>query len=119
MRTDRFTDVQFSLSRSYSQGQKMVLLGKETTVRQRIDLGFTAAYSRTSAELERPEIITNRSVTQKLTSNDQLSANVTGAYGFSNNVTGNLELGFRQDRNLLTTITTRSLRIQLRAQFTF
>ena len=89
-------------------------------MRQRVDLGFTATYSRTNAELERPAAGgATPPIRQKLTANDQLSANLTGAYGFSDNVTGNLALGFRQDRNLLTTITTRSLRIELRAQFTF
>ncbi|NOT33933.1 MAG: hypothetical protein HOP12_07160 [Candidatus Eisenbacteria bacterium] len=114
-RVDRFTDIQMSLNRSYSQGQKIVMFGKETTVRQRVDLGFTATYSRTSVEQRQPGI----RLIQQLDDKDQMSANATGAYGFSDNVTGNLELGFRQDRNLLTTITTRSLRISARAQFTF
>jgi len=50
---------------------------------------------------------------------DRLSVNATGQYGFSNNVTGNLEVGFLQDRNLVLGLTTRSVRVEARAQFQF
>ena len=51
--------------------------------------------------------------------NDRLSLNGTGSYGFSNNVTGNLVLGFGQDRDLVRKIIHRNVRVELRASFTF
>jgi hypothetical protein len=53
------------------------------------------------------------------TNRDRLSVNAQGGYSFSNNVTGTLELGFGQTRDLVQRNTTRSLRVELRAQFTF
>ena len=50
---------------------------------------------------------------------DQLAVNVTGRYGFSNSVTGNLELGYSQNRSLLTKINRRNIRLELSARLSF
>jgi len=56
---------------------------------------------------------------QNQVENDQLAVNGKAGYSFSTNVNGNVELGFLQDRKLQTDIITRSIRVELRAQFTF
>lgn len=113
--TDRNTAVNFSITRSYSQGQKVTFLGKETTVRSSISLGLSAVYSRRSGEtidhrFERPQQVVQR---------DRLSVNGTGSYSFSTNVTGNVAIGFGQDRDLQLHLVSRSVRVEVRAQFTF
>ncbi|MFI5370356.1 MAG: hypothetical protein ACHQ52_02285, partial [Candidatus Eisenbacteria bacterium] len=113
--TDRNTDVNFSLSRSYTQGQKVTFLGKTSTVRTSVSLGFTTSYSRRSGDTRQAGVEGLASVT----TSDRLSVNGTGSYGFSNNMTGNLEFGFLQDRNLQTAITNRSVRVEVRGQLTF
>jgi len=50
---------------------------------------------------------------------DRLSANATGSYGFSNNVTGNVTLGFGQNRDLLQKTVRRNVRVEARGSFTF
>jgi hypothetical protein len=112
--TERNTDVNLSVSRSYSQGQKVNFLGKETTVRTNISMGATAVYSRSSGDTRQAG-----GPPQNPTDNDRIQINAQGSYGFSTNVTGNLELGFLQDRNLQTAIVRRQLRIEMRAQLTF
>jgi motility/secretion related protein SprA len=112
--TERYTDVTLSLNRSYSQGQKVNFMGKETTVKSSVTMGLTANYSRQSGETRQAG-----QQPSNPTETDKLQANANGSYGFSNNVTGNLEVGFAQNRNLQTRITTRSIRLELRAQFTF
>jgi hypothetical protein len=113
--TDRFTNVNFSINRSYSKGQKVNILGKETTVKSNVNLGLSAAY-----ELQDAETIDSRYAQAQLpTKRDRVSLNATGGYGFSNNVTGNLEFGFGQQRDLVRDIVNRNLRVELRAQFTF
>jgi Motility related/secretion protein len=113
--TDRNTDINFSLARSYSQGQKVNILGKTSTVRTSVSLGLTAAYSKRSGDTRQVGVDGLASVT----SSDRLSLNGTGSYGFSSNMTGNLEFGFLQDRNLQTAIVNRSVRIEVRGQLTF
>jgi hypothetical protein len=112
---DRNTDVNLSVNRSYSQGQKVNFLGKETTVRSSVNLGLTAAYSRQSGET----ILTRSQESQFQVRKDRLSVNGTGSYGFSNNVTGNVTLGFGQDRDLVLNNIHRNVRVELRASFTF
>jgi ABC-type transport system involved in cytochrome bd biosynthesis fused ATPase/permease subunit len=113
--TDRNTNVSFSLNRSYSKGQKVNILGKETTVKSNINLGLSAAYERQSGETIQQEF----GLPQNETKRDRLSLNGQGGYSFSNNVTGNVELGFGQNRDLLRDIVSRNVRVELRAQFTF
>ena len=112
---DRNTDVNLSVNRSYSQGQKVNFLGRESTVRSSVNLGLTAVYSRQSGET----IQTQDQRTRLPVKNDRLSLNGTGSYGFSSNVTGNLVLGFGQDRDLVRDIIHRNVRVELRASFTF
>jgi hypothetical protein len=113
--TDRNTTVNFSVNRSYSKGQKVNILGKETTVRSNVNLGLTTAYERRSGETEQVGF----TQAQNQVENDRLSVNAQGGYSFSTNVTGNLEFGFGQNRDLIRDIVTRTLRVELRAQFTF
>ena len=113
--TDRNTNLNFSVNRSYSKGQKVNVLGKEATVRSNINLGLTGAYERQSGEtlqqgLQGP---------QNQVSRDRISLNAQGGYSFSSNLTGNVELGFGQNRNLVIGQVTRTMRLELRAQFTF
>lgn len=113
--TDRNTDVNLNLSRSYSRGQKVTLLGKQATVRSNVNLQLALAYSKQSGEIKQfgsPDPI-------RPTDTDRLSVNGSGSYSFSNNVTGNLGIGFGQQRNLVTANTSRNIRLELRAAFTF
>jgi hypothetical protein len=109
----RNTTVNFSVNRSYSKGQKVTILGKESTVRSNINVGMTTAYERQSGGTF------FQGLTSQPTDIDRLSVNAQGGYSFSSNVTGNLELGFGQNRNLLLKTVNRSVRVELRAQFTF
>jgi hypothetical protein len=112
--TDRNTDVNVSLARRYSQGQKVKILGKESTIKTNVSLQVSGSYSKRSGETEQ----VGRSATS-VSKTDRLSVNASGSYGFSNNVTGNLDIGFLQDRNLVLGLTNRSVRVEARAQFQF
>ena len=90
----RNTTVNLSVNRSYSKGQKVNILGKESTVRSNINVGMTTAYERQSGGTF---VLGYASQPQDI---DRLSVNANGGYSFSSNVTGNLELGFGQNRNL-------------------
>ena len=111
--TDRNTTANLSINRSYSKGQKVNVLGKETTVKSNINLGMTAAYEKQSGETVQGGGVLSP------TNRDRLSVNAQGGYSFSNNVTGNVEIGYGQNRDLVLRSVTRSLRLELRAQFTF
>jgi hypothetical protein len=113
--TDRSGDVSLSVNRSYSQGQKVSLLGRETTVKSTVNLGLTANYERQSGET----LQEGSSLKQLPKLQDRLSMNFNGSYGFSNNVTGNASLGFGQNRNMLSGSKDRNVRVELRAAFTF
>ena len=113
--TDANTDIDLSLTRSYSRGQKVSFLGRGSTGKANITLGLNGAYSRRKSETRTVGI--RRPFNP--TSEDRLNVNARGSYGFSGNVTGNGEVGFSQTRNKLTDITRRSVRLELRAQFTF
>ncbi|OGF16991.1 MAG: cell surface protein SprA [Candidatus Eisenbacteria bacterium RBG_16_71_46] len=113
--TDRNTDVNFSLNRQYSQGQKVNVFGKESIVRQTVSLGLAIVYSLHSGETLRD----NNSTPQFPVKEDRLSLNANGSYGFSSNVTGNVALGFGQTRDLQRDIVRRNIRVELRGQFTF
>jgi hypothetical protein len=116
--TDRYTDVNLNLSRSYSRGQKVNILGKETIVKSSVSLRLSTVYSRRSGEtvqtingVQRPP--------QYPVENDRLSVSTGGSYGFSDNVTGSVDLGFGQTRDLQLDIVRRNVRVEVRAQFTF
>jgi hypothetical protein len=117
LKTTRNTKVDLSVSRSYTQGQKVNFLGKESTVRSSVSIGGTMSYARNSGQTE----VFNagvRSIALPVL-DDRLALNGTGSYGFSNNVTGNLLLGFGQDRNLVLNQIHRNVVVELRASFTF
>ena len=113
--TDRNTDVNLNMSRSYSKGQKVSLLGKEKTVRSNVNLSMALAYSKQSGETR--QVGTGQ--TQLPVNRDRLSVNGTGSYSFSSNVTGNLGLGFGQNRDIERDIVSRNIRLELRAAFNF
>jgi hypothetical protein len=119
LKTTRNSNVRFSLSRSYTQGQKVNFLGKETTVRSTIGLGLNATYSRNSGEVKILDEGGHATAEQSPFEDDRLSVNGTGSYGFSNNVTGNVLLGFGQDRDLVRDVIHRNVVVELRASFTF
>jgi hypothetical protein len=111
--TTQNTDVNFSLNRQYSQGQKVSFLGKETTVKSSINLGASAAYS-----VEEGKTVGADGRDRFPVKNSRLSVNTNGSYGFSNNVNGSAQLGFLQTKDQRNIIR-RSLRVELSARFTF
>lgn len=112
---DKNTDVNFTLSRSYSQGQKVNLFGKTSTVRSSVNLSLATVYSRRQGET------TIAGSSQLLNQVDETRLSVTGkgSYGFSTNVTGNAVLGYSGTSNHVLDIQRRSIRVELSAQFTF
>ncbi len=115
--TDRNTDVNLNLSRSYSRGQKVKFLNKETTVKTAVSLSLAAVYSRQSGETVALEGKDKKPSNPQL--RDRLSVNGRGSYSFSNNVTGNVSLGFGQTRNVLQKSVNRNVRVEVSASFTF
>ncbi|HEY2955013.1 MAG TPA: cell surface protein SprA [Candidatus Eisenbacteria bacterium] len=114
-RTDRNTDINLSLNRSYSRGQKVKVLGRESTIRSTVQLGLTAVYSRTSGETR----TAGGRRGQLPVDQDRLSLNASSSYSFSSNVTGSMQLGFGQTRDLILATVSRNVRVELRASFTF
>lgn len=112
--TDQTTDVSFSLTRSYSQGQKVNFLGKTTTVKTNVSLALTTVYSRQKGGVK---VGTEETLANPV-DRTKLSVNGTGSYGFSTNVTGDLALGFSHFRET-NNIYRRSMRVELRGQFRF
>jgi hypothetical protein len=112
--TDQTTDVNFSLTRSYSQGQKVTVLGRETTIRKNVSLSLTSVYSRQKGGVK----VAGEQNLANPVDRTRLSVNTTGTYGFSTNVTGDLALGFSHFRET-NGIIRRSVRVELRGQFRF
>jgi len=112
--TDQTTDINFSLTRSYSQGQKVNILGKTTTVRTNVSLSLTTIYSRQTGGVK----VAGESKLANPIDRTRFSVNGTGSYGFSTNVTGDLSMGFSHFRET-NGIIRRSLRVELRGQFRF
>ena len=112
--TDQTTNINFSLSRAYSAGQKVSFLGKTTTVRTNVNLQLTTAYERQKGGVR----IGNDKNLANPVDRTRLSINGTGSYGFSSNVTGDLALGFSHFRET-NGIIRRSVRVELRGQFRF
>ncbi len=113
--TDSNTDVSFTVSRSYSQGQKVTFLGKTSTVRSNINVQLATSVSRRRAGT----LLLDTGGELSPIDETRLSVNGSGSYGFSSNVTGNLALGFSENRDQTKGIIRRSVRVELRAQFTF
>ena len=112
--TDQTTDINFSLTRSYSQGQKVNLLGKTTTVKTNVSLSLTTAYSRQKGGIK----VAGFDQLSNPVDRTRLSVSGTSSYGFSNNVTGDLQLGFSHFRET-NGIIRRSIRVEMRGQFRF
>jgi hypothetical protein len=113
--TDRNTDVNLNLNRTYTKGQKVTVLGRETTIRQTVTLGLTAVYSRRSGETVQQGLVKPQLPIEE----DRLSVNANGTYGFSQNVNGGVTLGFGQTRDLQRDIIRRNVRVEMRASLTF
>jgi Motility related/secretion protein len=109
------TDFTLNLTRTYTQGQKVKFLGKETTVHSTVTLGMSAIYSRRTGETHRDGYVGALYPIGE----DRLSLNGNGSYAFSSNVTGNMLLGFGQTRDLQRDIVRRNVRVEVRGQFTF
>jgi hypothetical protein len=87
-------------------------------VRSTIQLGLTTNYELRSGETQ--EFVEGRPpTTRNPVKEDRISLNASGSYGFSTNVTGNVALGFGQNRDLQRDIVRRNIRVELRASFTF
>jgi hypothetical protein len=112
--TDQTTNINFSLSRAYSQGQKVSFLGKTKTVKTNVNLQLTTVYERQKGGVQ----IGNDKNLANPVDRTRLSMNGTGSYGFSSNVTGDLALGFSHNRET-NGIIRRSIRVELRGQFRF
>src|SRR5262249_1478372 len=112
--TDETTNLNFTLSRAYSQGQKVNLLGKTTTVKTSVNLSLATVYERQKGGIR----IGNDTELSNPVDRTRLSVNGTGSYGFSSNVTGDLALGFSHLRET-SGIIRRSIRVELRGQFRF
>jgi hypothetical protein len=113
--TDRNTDINFGVNRQYSQGQKVAFMGKTSTVKSTVNIGVSASYSRQTGET----VQDFRPGALYPTKRDRLSINTTGSYGFSSNVTGDVNLGFVQNRDLVLTSVNKSVRVELAARFSF
>lgn len=113
--TDRNTDVNLNFNRTYSKGQKVTVLGRETTIRQTVTLGLSAVYSRRSGETRQQGLVRP----QNPINEDRLSVNANGSYGFSQNVNGGVTVGFGQTRDLDKKIIRRNVRVEMRASLTF
>src|SRR5262249_41181406 len=92
--TDQTTDINFTLSRAYSQGQKVNLLGRTSTVKTSVNLSLTTVYSRQKGGVK----VAGFDELANPIDRTRLSVNGTGSYGFSSNVTGDLSLGFSHFR---------------------
>ena len=119
--TTRLTTTYFSFSRSYSQGQKVSILGKQKTISSTVGLGLTGQYEAQSGETVSFADATRARPTgvRFPIQEDRLSLNGTGSYSFSTNVTGNLSLGYGQDNDRQKKFKRKNVRVELRAQFTF
>jgi hypothetical protein len=112
--------INLSLNRSFSRGQKVQFLGKTQNVNSSVNLGFTAVYDTRNGGTDTYDVSTGQKIsTLRPIDESRLSLNATGSYGFSNNVTGNVALGYGRTSNRTTDRINQNLRVELRAQFTF
>src|SRR6185503_17385644 len=111
---DQTTDINLTLTRSYSQGQKVQFLGRSSTVKTNVNLSLTTVYSRQKGGVQ----VAGFDQLANPIDRTRLSVNGTGSYGFSSNVTGDLSLGFSHFRET-SGIIRRSIRVEMRGQFRF
>ena len=107
------TTVNLNISRSYSRGQKVNVLGKTSTVNSSVTLGVASVFEKETGGLTVGTDVLNP------VNSYRLSVSGNGSYGFSTNVTGNLSLGYGQNGNLILKTVNRNVRVEARAQFTF
>jgi hypothetical protein len=115
--TDRNTIFNLNLSRSYSKGQKVKFLNRESTVKTAVTLSLAASYDKQSGETIKVDVPGSRP--QLPTDRDRLSINGTGTYSFSTNVNGSVRLGFGQNRDNKADRINRNVDVQIGASFTF
>jgi hypothetical protein len=113
--TDNNADLNLTVSRNYTQGQKVTFLGKTSTVKTNISVQLATVYSKHTGETH----VAGSDAATRPINDTRLSVTGTGNYGFSSNVTGSAVLGFSQTRDNTLNIVHRSVRVELRAQFTF
>lgn len=113
--TQQTTTFNFSINRSYSKGQKVNVLGKTSTVNSNINVGLTGIYETQTGETRQDGF----ALPQNPVNQSRLTISTNGSYGFSTNVTGNLMLSFNQNRDRERAIVSRSVHVEVRAQFTF
>ncbi len=113
--TDNNMDLNFTVSRNYTAGQKIRFLGKTKTVRSSGSLQLATVYSHHTGKT----IVANSRASTRPVDDTRLSVTGTGNYGFSNNVNGSAVLGFTQSHDNTINNIHRSVRVELRAQFTF
>lgn len=113
--TDNNTDLNFTLSKNYTAGQKIKVLGKTKTVRSSGSLQLATVYSHHTGHTE---VAGSRATTRPI-DDTRMSVTGTGNYGFSNSVTGSAVLGFSQQHDNTLDNLRRSVRVELRAQFSF
>jgi hypothetical protein len=111
---DKNTDVNFTLSRAFTQGQKVTMLGKTSTVRSSVNLSLATVFSRRQGETVIAGVGAQNQVDET-----RLSVTGKGSYGFSSNITGSAVIGYSGSNNHLQQIVRRSIRVELSAQFTF
>ncbi len=112
--TDKNTDLNLTLTRSYSQGQKVNVFGRTSTVRSSVSMSLATVYSHRQGETRIAGVGVQNQVDET-----QLSVTGKGTYGFSSNVTGSAVLGYSGRTNHVQNIVRRSIRVELSAQFTF
>ncbi len=119
--TNRTTTTYFSVTRSYSKGQKVKFLGKEKTVSSTVSVGLNGQYETQTGETRSFADASRKTETGTRfpTSESRLSLNGTGSYSFSTNVTGNLALGYGENNDRQKGFKRKNVRVELRAQFTF
>jgi hypothetical protein len=113
--TDNNTDVNCTISRSYSQGQKVTFMGKTRTVRSSVSMQLATVYSHHTGATR----VSWNPLPSRLIDESRLSVTGTGSYGFSSTVTGSAVLGFSQNKDNTRNIVNRSIRVELRSQFSF
>ncbi len=115
--TDNNSDVNLSVNRNYSQGQKVSFLGRTSTIRSNISLGLTANYSHRTGETL--NLAVPGAQAQSRTDERRISMNGTGSYDFSQNVRGTASLGYNQTADKTQKSVRHSVRVEARAQFSF
>ena len=77
---DNNTDIDFRVSRSFSQGQKISFLGRESTVRSSVSMAFNTVFTRQTGGID--QVLTDgKTETRNPVQRDRLQFNANGTYG--------------------------------------